>query len=579
MSRLSISLTKSATGGREATVPSGSAPKLLGEILVQQALITPAQLAKALERHTRTSQPLGQVVVDMGFVTADTLLETLSAQTGIPATRVNVYTIDPGAISVLPEKVARQHRVFPLVKVGNTLMIAVAGPQNLEALDDLRFAAGCRIQSVLALEEEIVSALDRYYGGAAWMGEPAADGDSVVLEANTAQIVVNDEEIERSAIHIVESLIGRAVGDGASDIHIEPMLDGTRVRFRIDGSLTPIPGFPSTAAPAVISRIKVLAGMDIAEHRLPQDGRFAASIGSKHIDLRTSTYPGMYGEKVVLRLLDQSALRLQLNNIGLDAVVLQQTRELIRRNEGIIVITGPTGSGKTSTLYAALSELVETGRNIMTVEDPVEYAIQGITQGQTNAKAGFTFSKGLRAILRQDPDVIMVGEIRDAETLETAIEASLTGHLVLTTAHTNSAVSTVTRLQEMGAEPYVLASSVVAIIAQRLVRRICTICKKDIPPPASAASLFGHAVPPLLYRGAGCKDCRGTGFKGRIGIFELVQMNDELRKRLIDRASEAEMLESARRNGMRSLREQCLAKVAAGETTLEEAVRVTQQHG
>ncbi len=513
----------------------------------------------------------------MGFVTADVILETLSVQLGIPSTRVNVYTVDPRAVSILPEKIARQHLVFPLIKVGNTLMVAVAGPTDLETLDDLRFAAGCRVQPVLALEEEISAALDRYYGGAAWTAQETTSlADPIVLEASIIQVVANDEEVERTAIQVVENLIARAVGDGASDIHIEPMADGTRVRFRVDGMISEMAGFPSDTAPAVRSRIKVLAGMDIAEHRLPQDGRFSATIGSRHLDLRTSTYPGMYGEKVVLRLLDQSALRLQLDNLGMRVETQTRFRELIHRNEGIILITGPTGSGKTSTLYAALSEIVETGKNIMTVEDPVEYAISGITQGQTNVKAGFTFAKGLRAILRQDPDVIMVGEIRDSETLETAIEASLTGHLVLSTAHTNNGIATITRLQEMGAETYVLASSVIGILAQRLVRRICATCKKDIPASPAAQTLFAEA-PPVLYRGVGCKDCRGTGFRGRVGIYEVVAMDDELRQLLIERASEGQMLEAARRQGMRSLREECLAKVAAGETTIEEAVRVTHQ--
>ena len=577
---MTISLTpavSAASRADDAEPTRTSPPRLLGEILLQQALITPAQLNKALERHKRSRQPLGQVLVDMGFVTADVILETLSAQVGIPSTRVNVYTVDARAVSVLPEKVARQHFVFPLIKVGNTLMVAVAGPMDLQALDDLRFAAGCRIQPVLALEEEISAALDRYYGGAGWTAqEPASPLEPVVLEASTVQTAVNNEDVERSAIQVVENLIARAVGDGASDIHIEPMAEGTRVRFRVDGMIGEMSGFSRDTAPAVTSRIKVLAGMDIAEHRLPQDGRFSAIIGSRHLDLRTSTYPGMYGEKVVLRVLDQSALRLQLDNLGLHADMQRRFRELIRLNEGVILITGPTGSGKTSTLYAALSEIVETGKNIMTIEDPVEYAIPGITQGQTNSRAGFTFAKGLRAILRQDPDVIMVGEIRDAETLETAIEASLTGHLVLSTAHTNNAIATLTRLQEMGAEAYVLASSVVGILAQRLVRRICVTCKKDVPATPAAQALFVEA-PRVLYRGSGCKDCRGTGFRGRVGIYEMVTVNDELRQLIVEHASESLLLDAARRQGMRLLREECLAKVAAGDTTLEEAGRITHQ--
>jgi len=317
--------------------------------------------------------------------------------------------------------------------------------------------------------------------------------------------------------------------------------------------------------------------MDIAEHRLPQDGRFSATVEEQRLDLRSSTYPTVHGEKAVLRLLNNSGLRRNLEEIGMAGRALETMRELIHRPEGMVLITGPTGSGKTSTLYAALAELVDTGKNIVTIEDPVEYALAGVNQGQTNEKAGFTFAKGLRAVLRQDPDVIMVGEIRDGETLGTAIEASLTGHFVLSTLHTSSAVATVARLLEMELEPYLLASSVLGILAQRLVRRICDTCRRELETPPALRAMFRAGGPQTFFRGGGCRDCRGTGFRGRIGIFEMLRMNDEIRALILERAPDARLFDAARRNGLTSLREECLGLVTRGETTLEEVLRVTQE--
>jgi type II secretory ATPase GspE/PulE/Tfp pilus assembly ATPase PilB-like protein len=347
------------------------------------------------------------------------------------------------------------------------------------------------------------------------------------------------------------------------------------VRFRIDGTFREVAVLPATLAPALVSRIKVLAGMDIAEHRLPQDGRFSATVGEQRLDLRSSTYPTVHGEKAVLRLLDSGRLRLTLDRAGLGGATLEAMRELIHRPEGILLITGPTGSGKTSTLYAALGELLQTGKNIVTIEDPVEYSLTGVNQGQTNDKAGFTFAKGLRSILRQDPDVIMVGEIRDCETLEVAIEASLTGHLVLSTLHTNSAIATIARLLDMGLEPYLLASSVIGIVAQRLVRRLCTTCRMEVQTPPALRAMFRDGEPGSYFRGQGCHDCRGTGFRGRLGIFELLQMTEPIAELVLARAPESRLHEVARETGMVSLREECLGLVRRGETTLEEVLRVT----
>ena len=550
----------------------------LGEILIERKLVTPGQLRTAMDRHWRTRRRLGRVLVELGYVTADAVLEALSAQLGLPSTRVNSYTVNPEAVTMLPEKVARQHVAFPLLKVGTTLVVAIASPKDLHALDDLRFASGCGIQTMVALETEILAALDRYYGNQ-WVPNDQDEGSVVVIDLPGPQLDLHDEVGERSAVTLVERIIARASAERASDIHLEPMKTSLRVRFRVDGTFHEVAHLLLALSPPVLARVKVLAGMDIADHRLPQDGRFSATVSGRGLDIRASTYPTIWGEKAVLRLLDRSTLKLQLDGVGLSGQLLTSFRDLILRPEGIILVTGPTGSGKTSTLYAALAELAETGCNIITIEDPVEYWLQGVNQGQTNHKAGFTFARGLRAILRQDPDVIMVGEIRDPETLETAIEASLTGHTVLSTLHTISAAATVTRLLEMGLEPYLLASAVSGISAQRLVRRVCTTCRKPVPTPEGLRSLFSGGAPAQLYRGVGCPDCRGTGFLGRLAVHELLVMTDELRGLMHERASEADVLEAAKRGGMIPLREACLARVRDGDTTFEEVLRVTPKGG
>jgi type IV pilus assembly protein PilB len=571
-------LTKPAVHNRRSCDARQPGPMALGGMLRDRGLVTDEQLSAAMARQKKTGRRLGQILVELGFVPAEAVLEALSLQLGVPTARVNAHTVQPDAVASLPEKVARRHTAFPLQKVGTTLVVALATPKDLNALDDIRFAAGCEVQTVLALEEEIVSALNRYYRDE-WLLPDAAPEttDAVVIDSPAMQIQVRDQAAERSAVAVLERVIARATADGASDIHFEPRQDDLRIRCRIDGTFRDLALFELALAPAVVARIKVLSNMDVAEHRLPQDGRFSVTVGEQHLDVRTSTYPTVHGEKAVLRLLDSSGLRLQLDRTGLSAPVVTGLRELIHRPEGIVLITGPTGSGKTSTLYAALAELVATGKNIVTIEDPVEYALPGVNQGQTNDKAGFTFAKGLRAVLRQDPDVIMVGEIRDTETLETAIEASLTGHLVLSTLHTNSAVATIARLVEMGLERYLLASSVLAIVAQRLVRKICRTCRTQAATPGALRALFRDGEHQTFYKGAGCHDCRGTGFRGRHGIFELLRMTEEIRELILERASDARLLDAARRGGMSTLREECLALVAAGETTLEEVLRVTQE--
>jgi type IV pilus assembly protein PilB len=606
--RVSINPSAMALHFRTAPIGAAKAPPpsrtptartnaALGELLLARHLITREQLDAAIAQQRTSGRRLGRVLIDSGFTTPDAVLGALAIQLGVAATRLNGYTVNPVAVQALPEKFARKHLAVPLQKVGSILHVAIANPNDLVALDDLRFASGCQIQTHVALEDEIVAALDRFYAQTTLERPTEPDTDPVLIETEPdrrdqdrgdrrqgrgrrktdhVESDVFDEATEETAVRAVDRILSRAANAGASDIHLERTREALRVRFRVDGTFQDVGYISATVAPAIGARLKVLAGMDIAEHRIPQDGRLNVTVGTRRLDFRAATYPTIHGEKIVLRVLDQTTLKLELEALGMRAPMLDRFRETIRRPEGLILITGPTGSGKSSTMYASLAELVDTGKNITTIENPVEYEIAGINQGQINEKAGFTFAKGLRAVLRQDPDVIMVGEIRDTETLTTAIEASLTGHLVLSTLHTNSAIGTITRLIDMGIEPYFLASGLLAIVAQRLVRRICPNCATCLPVAAGVKHLFGDNPPAVFRRGTGCPDCRGTGFSGRIAIYEMVQMSNPLRELILARASEATLLATAREEGMSVLRDECLACVREGLTTLEEVVRVTQ---
>ena len=556
---------------RNPEPPRGKKGPSLGEILVERKTLTPDQLREAMTRQQQSRKRLGEILMELGFADADAVLEGLSAQLGVPPTRVNSFTVTPEALSCLSERVARKYTAVPMLKVGSTLVIATPNPRDLQALDDLRFAAGCDITTMIALESEIQQTLESFYGNP--FNTDDSESASVIVDLPGPQLDLQDQGAQKSATSIVDRILAKGVGDRASDIHLEPNKNSLKIRFRVDGMLHEVADLLPALAPAVVARLKVLAGMDIAEHRNPQDGRFSATINSRSLDVRASTYPTIWGEKAVLRLLDRSRLQKSMAGV-MTGKALETFRDLIKKPEGIVLVTGPTGSGKTSTLYAALGELAALGKNITTIEDPVEYWLAGINQGQTNAKAGFTFAQGLRAILRQDPDVIMVGEIRDPETLETAVEASLTGHLVLSTLHTNGAVATLTRLTEMGIEPYLLGSTINGILAQRLVRRTCESCRQPVTLPERQRHLFGANAPDTLYQGTGCSECRGIGYNGRVGVFELLTLNSELRRMITNRTSEEEILEAARRNGLSTLREQALELVREGVTTLEEVTRV-----
>jgi type IV pilus assembly protein PilB len=549
-------------------------PSHLGRLLVDRGVITSEQLDTAVARQKSVHRPLGQILIDLGMASVDQILDALSEQFRVPATRVNAYSMDPEALKAVPEQLARQHTVFPLFRVGNVLTVAVADPRKLSVLDDLRFVAGYEIQPVIALEGEIRLAIDRFYRGELPSAEDG--GGFLVLEEAETPSAAGDREADESAIRVVDQILARAAVDKASDIHLEPQEHWLRLRLRVDGILTEVARLPRRLAPSITARIKVMSGMDIAEHRVPQDGRFSATVGSRRLDFRASTYPTVWGEKTVLRLLDRAALNVKLSDVGMTSTLLTTFREMTARPEGMILITGPTGSGKTSTLYATLRALNDGARNIVTLENPVEYDLEGISQGHVNEKAGFTFASGFRAILRQDPDIILVGEIRDQETLDVAVEASLTGHLVLSTLHTNSAVGTITRLVDMGMEPYLLASCVIGIVAQRLARRVCPTCRAVEPTPPEVLSFFPSPGPRELARGHGCRLCTQSGYRGRVGLFEMLTMTDELRRLILRRASEEEIEAACRGTGFSTLREQGIARVMEGVTTLDEILRITQ---
>lgn len=552
-------------------------PARLGRVLVERKLLTPEQLAEALAHQRKVGRGLVQALADLGLATPEAVLRALGEHHGVPATRITTYTIDQGALGAVPERLARRHTVIPLFRVGTTLTVAMTDPGNVAALDDVRFASGCDVQAVVALEEDVRAAIDRYYRPEAPLPLTPVD-TPVTLEQTQARVPapVAGADEERSASELLDQILARAATDGASDVHLEPQERHVRVRLRVDGVLTEIGRLPAGLAPALAARAKVLAGMDISERRVPQDGRFTATVGSRRLDVRASAYPIVWGEKIVLRLLDRESLRVRLEETGMPPPLLVAYRDLIRRPEGIVLITGPTGSGKTSTLYASLLELEPTGANITTLENPVEYEIEGINQGQTHDRAGFTFATGLRAILRQDPDVILVGEIRDREALGVAIEASLTGHLVFSTLHTHGAVGSVTRLLEMGLEPYLLASTLLGIVAQRLVRRICARCRVEVPTSPEVRRLFPAPGPERVFRGEGCRECRQSGYRGRTGLFEMLRMTDELRDLVLRRGSEEAIASVNRRNGFRTLHEDGVQKVVDGATTLDEVLRVTQ---
>ncbi len=553
----------------------------IGELLVQKGIITPEQLEEALKLQKQSGERLGRILIEKGWLTEDQLADVLSEKFNIPRVRVDSYTLDPSIVNTIPVELARRYKVIPLFRVEDTLTVAMADPLDIFAIDALRQATGLRIQEVIATESDIEKAIDRYYSTRDSMDQVVRDlgkeVETLDLEKNVDELSVKGAE-DAAIVKLVNLILSQAVREGTSDIHIEPDEDIFRVRYRVDGILHEVLTPPKGLHPMVISRIKILADLDVSERRLPQDGRFRIHYDGRDIDVRVNTLPTVQGEKAVLRILDKGKGILRLEDMGFDQDTLLRFRESYRKSEGLVLITGPTGSGKTTTLYAVLNELNSPEKNIVTVENPVEYRLPRINQVQVNPAIGLTFAAGLRAILRQDPDIVLIGEIRDRETAEIAVRASLTGHLVLATLHTNDAPGAIPRLIDMGIDPFLVASSLQAVLAQRLVRRICSHCKIEVKPDPIVWSRFAPGYPypeKPLARGKGCRECRKTGYKGRTGLYELLVVTDEIRQAILAGESGDEIARLARKYGLRKLREDGVRKVLEGVTTIDEVLRVT----
>ena len=550
--------------------------KPLGQRLIEAGLIDQTQLQAALSEQQRTKQTLGSILIRLGFVDEEAVAAAVAAQARVKYVDLGQYSPQPEATQRVQENFARQKRLVPISFVGKALVVAMANPLDVLALDELRHLAKGPVEVVGATESQVQKALDRAYG--AGMGWNEVVEESLRHVARKAGEALGESEVaqEPPIIRLLDNLIFRAVQDGATDIHVEPEEKLVRNRFRVDGLLRYGPHLPKELQGAVTARIKVMANLDIAENRLPQDGRISFNSGGREVDLRVSTFPTTHGENLVLRILDRSKLVLGLEQLGFAPDQLTNFKRLLMHPNGIILASGPTGSGKTTTLYSGLTYLNSEERNIMTIEDPVEYGIPGIRQSQVNVKAGLTFGAGLRSILRQDPDVIMVGEMRDEETVEIAIRAALTGHLVFSTLHTNDAAGAIPRLTDMGAAPFLVSSALILVVAQRLVRVICTNCKEEAPPDPVVIRRLGLQAKEgelKVFQGKGCDKCDQTGYRGRIGIYEMLTVTPELTPLILERADAGAIRRAARAQGMRTMVEDGIRKAIRGLTTLEEVAR------
>jgi len=554
----------------------------LGAILVNAGIIPPGALESLLEKQGEVRKRLGELAIEEGIATEEEIGEALSTQLGIPCVSLETSVIDPMVIGLISEVMARDLAAIPLLRVEDRLTVAMADPTNSEAIKEIRFVTGCEIEPVIARHNEIVKAIESYYGMPGTLVEAMEELNTKIgdgMEESNQEDALESEKLSREApvVKLVNLLVERAIDKGASDIHTEPEESCLRVRYRVDGVLQDAMVIPKMLRAAVTSRLKILSNVNIAERRIPQDGRFTMRIKGRRFDVRVSTFPTIHGEKVVMRLLERCGSTIPLDDLGMNEAVLDKFSQVVGLTHGIILVTGPTGSGKSTTLYAALSRINTPEKNIVTLEDPVESQIRGINQGHTNPAAGFTFAAGLRSILRQDPDIIMVGETRDVETSEIAIQAALTGHLVFTTVHTNDSISAVTRLVDMGIEPFLVASSVAAIMAQRLVRKVCPDCAEEGGPVEITVPETGQVRRiENTIKAAGCEKCSKTGYRGRVGIYELVVVNDEMRRAIVEGADERTLRQQARATGYCTMLEDGLDKCAARLTTLEEVMRVTR---
>ena len=564
-------------------------PNRLGELLVREKLISLQQLRQAQEAQKASGQNLGYTLARLGYISDGEITNFLSTQYRLPAINLDEYEIEAEVVKLVARDVCEKHKIVPVSRSGASLIVAMSDPTNLHAIDDIKFLTGYNVEPVVASETAIQNAVERYYAVGPSYDEVMEEFDlgDEDIEFGADDDDVNVMELEKASedapvVRLVNVLLLNAIRKGCSDIHIEPYEKKVRVRYRIDGVLQEEMTPPTKLKNALVSRLKIMSQLDIAERRLPQDGRIKLKLGKgREMDFRVSVLPTMWGEKVVMRLLDKSNLQLDMTKLGFDAKPLTDFKWAITQPWGMVLVTGPTGSGKTTTLYSALSELNQPDTNISTAEDPVEYNLFGINQVQMHDEIGLNFAAALRSFLRQDPDIIMVGEIRDFETAEIAVKAALTGHLVLSTLHTNDAPATISRLLNMGVEPFLITASVNLVLAQRLARRICADCKADVPIDAEALRDVGFTEEQIeqtggvIKKGAGCATCSGTGYKGRVALYEVMRFKEELREMVLQGASTAELKVAAIKSGMSTLRMSGIRKVIEGMTSPEEILRVT----
>lgn len=560
--------------------------RLLGQILKEMELVTEGQIQEALAHQRKKGGAIGDILVELGYISKDELILAISAQNGMEVINLEDVEIPPDVLEKVPATMAKAYSIVPVKFEDNTLVVAMSNPHDINVLDDLRYTLKCEVRGAIASEDQIRAALEKYYGHKVEsikgvLQELSGDVQFEEIKESAKGAAYNVEEMVNAApvVKLLNLILLTAIKAQASDIHFEPFEDTFKVRYRVDGVLYEMESPPLSIALPLVSRIKVLANLDISETRLPQDGRILLTVAGRPVDLRVSTLPCIYGESVVMRVLDRSVVKLDLDNLGMREDDLNMIKKLLSLPHGIIVVTGPTGSGKTTTLYSCLNYMNDPQWKIITTEDPVEYDIDGIIQCQVNEDIGVTYANLLRAILRQDPDVILVGEVRDLETAEIAIEASLTGHLVFSTLHTNDAPSAITRVVDLGVEPFLIAATVEAIVAQRLVRRICTKCKQAVQPTEEMLMELGltreQVADKTFCWGKGCENCNGTGYRGRLAIYEIMLMTDRLRQLVLEHASTEQLRVAAREQGMRSLRESGLLAIYDGHTTIEEVVRET----
>ncbi len=549
----------------------------LGDALIQNGYITETQLQEALKMQKGSGKKIGTILIEENIITERILYEVLEKQYGVAYIDLNNFFIDPKVPKLINEGIAKKHKCIPVALDKGVLTLAMEDPLDMIAIDDIRIITGLRIKPVMSNHKDITNSITAYYD-ASEIAEKAVKEFNSNIDHYEEEVEEEDEDVTNAPmVRLVNSIIVQAVKSKASDIHIEPFEKNVRIRYRVDGDLREVMSPSKSTHSAIVTRIKIMGKMDISERRIPQDGRIETVVNNVPIDMRISILPTVYGEKVVIRLLDRTSLVKNKEELGFTAVNLKRVNEILKVPEGMVIVTGPTGSGKTTTLYSMLKEVNDDSKNIITIEDPVEYRLEGINQVQVNNKAGLTFASGLKSVLRQDPDIVMVGEIRDAETAQISVRAAITGHRVLSTLHTNDATSTISRLIDMGIEDYLVSSAVVGIIAQRLVKKVCPMCKEEIDATLVEKKTlkFSEETPLKVYKGKGCNACNHTGYMGRVAIHEVLMINKEIRNMINHQASNEEIQEMAQKMGMKTLQETARELVIKGDTTVEELIRLT----